>query len=611
LIPARLRRDPLVRAIAALDPSPQRTLVAVIAGTAALGSAVGLMATSGWLISRAAQQPPVLTLQIAVVATRTFGIGRGVLRYVERLLSHDVALRGVAALRERLYVRLANADPATVSGLRRGDLLSRVGADVDTLADILVRSLLPFAIAFTTAIGSAVLVGVFIPGAGAVIAVALLMSAIAAPWLAGLSARKAERAAARARAETSAEMLSLLDGVAELTVSGAVPDRLSRLDSLDRTLTAELDRTARPSAFAAALNVLLTGAAVVITLILGVQVVSDGQLRSVWLAVVVLTPLAAAEAVTGLPTAATGLIKARAAAERVMELFDAPTGETVGPTTGADPAPLPRPRLRADGLACGWPGHEPVLTGVDLDLPAGRRIAIVGPSGGGKTTLLLTLAGLLPAADGRVRLGPTGSADGTGTGDQLIGLDQYDPRLLRRTVSFTAEDAHIFTTTVRENLRVARPEADDDVLREAVDRAGLSSWFEALPEGWDTMLDSGGTGLSGGERRRFLLARAFLVGAGILLLDEPGEHLDPDTADALIGDILTTDPPAGRPRCLDADTAVLLVTHRLAPVTAADEILFVDSGTVVARGTHAWLLDNHAPYHRAWEGEQVRRTGAR
>lgn len=607
LLPARLHRDPLVRAVVALDPDPRRTILAILAGTAALGSAVGLMATSGWLISRAAQQPPVLFLQGAVVATRAFGISRGVLRYLERLVSHDVALRGVAALRERLYRRLAAADQATVAGLRRGDLLARVGADVDTLADILVRSVLPFAIAFTTAIGSAVLVGVFIPGAGLVVGAGLLLSAFIAPWLAGVAARRAERGAARARSETSAEMLALLDGVAELKVAGAVPARLARLHRLDDALTARLDHAARPSALAVALSTVLTGACMLTALVLGAQLVSDGQLRPVWLAVVTLVPLAAAEAVAGLPAAATGLVRARAAAERVLELLEAPpaAGEAPrgpgasGPAAGTPTAPaLLRPRLVAEGLDCGWPGQEPVLTGVSLDLSAGRRVAVVGGSGTGKTTLLLTLAGLLPPAGGRVRLGPDPSGDADGAGAEPRELAGLDPAVIRRTVSFTAEDAHVFTTTVRENVRVALPGAGDEQVLAVLARAGLADWARTLPDGLDTMLGSGGTGLSGGERRRLLLARAFLVGAGMLLLDEPGEHLDPDTADALIRDILG----AGRPD--PGAPAVLLVTHRLAPLDAADEVLVVDAGTVVARGTHAWLLDRHAPYRDAWEAEQ-------
>jgi ATP-binding cassette, subfamily C, bacterial CydC len=631
----RLRRDPLLRALVALRPDVGRTLLAVLAGTAALGSAIGLMATSGWLISRAAQQPPVLYLEVAVVATRAFGIGRGVLRYVERLVSHDVALRGVVTLRERLYLRLAGADPAVVAGLRRGDLLARVGADVDALADLVVRSLLPFAVAVVTALGSAVLVAWLLPPAGLVVGAGLAVAAVVAPWLAAVAARRAEHGAARARAEMSAEVLALLDGVAELTVAGAVRARRDRLERLDGALAGQLDRAARPAALSAGLSTLITGLAMVAALALGVQAVRRGTLDEVLLAVVTLTPLAAAEAVSGLPAAATGLVRARTAAERVLQLLEAPpapdrdgdrraaphdsapestaresapesapeSAQESAPESAAESAgeprrepqrgrarPLVRPRLRAEGLACGWPAAPPVLTGLDLDLPPGRRVAVVGGSGCGKTTLLLTLAGLLPAAGGALTLT---ACDGTARP-----LADVDPAVVRRTVSFTAEDAHIFTTTVRENLRVADPGAGDDDLRTALARAGLAGWLDGLPAGLDTMLGSGGTGLSGGERRRLLLARTFLVGAGVLLLDEPGEHLDPQTADALVHDILTgTGEPGGGP-------AVVVVTHRLAPLAAADEVIVLEPGAVVARGTHDALLAGHEGYRDAWTAEQ-------
>jgi ATP-binding cassette subfamily C protein CydC len=249
------------------------------------------------------------------------------------------------------------------------------------------------------------------------------------------------------------------------------------------------------------------------------------------------------------------------------------------------PGAIRHPSIRAEQLACGWPGAAPVLTGFDLDLPPGRRVAIVGGSGCGKTTLLVTLAGLLPRAGGRLTL----------DGEDLATID---PQVVRRTVSFTAEDAHIFTTTVRENLRVADPGADDPQVRTALVRAGLGTWLGELPDGLDTRLGSGGTGLSGGERRRLLLARTLLVGAGVLLLDEPGEHLDPQTADALVYDVLTggTTPGPG--------PAVVLVTHRLAPLAAADEVIVLDAGAVAARGTHAWLLAHHDGYRDAWAAEQ-------
>ncbi|MDQ1289584.1 MAG: ATP-binding cassette, subfamily bacterial CydC [Actinomycetota bacterium] len=596
---ARLRRHPLARVVAALDPDPRRVLLAVLTGTLALGSAVALLSTSAWLISRAAQHPPVLHLQVAIVATRAFGISRGVLRYAERLESHDVALRGVARIREQLYRRLADADPVVVAGLRRGDLLARVGADVDTLADLVVRTLLPFAVALTTATASAVLLAVLLPGAGLVTGAGLAVAALVAPPLAGAAARRAEREAASARAELSAEALALLDGVGELTVAGAVRGRLDRLAGLDTELARRLDHAARPAAAAAALSTAATGLAVVGALALGVRALEAGALDPVLLAVVTLTPLAAAEAVTALPAAATGLVRARAAAERVLDLLDAAPGAAPAPGPGpvlvADP--VLDPVLVASGLDCGWPGREPALTGFDLVLPPGRRVAVVGASGGGKTTLLLTLAGLIPPAGGTLALAPV---DSPGPAPSLADLD---PATARRTVSFTAEDAHVFTTTVRENLRVARPGCPDEDLVDALARAGLGHWPQALPSGLDTMLGSGGAGLSGGERRRLLLARSLLVGAGILLLDEPGEHLDPATADALVHDVLSGHPD-GNAAGAGTGPAVVVVTHRLAPLGAADEVILIGNGRVLARGTHEWLLRHSLTYRDAWQAER-------
>lgn len=587
-------KNQLRQAISAMQPNPWRVGLACLAGSAALACAIALIGTSGWLISRAAQQPPVLALMVAVVAVRTFGIGRGVLRYAERLASHDVALRGVVTLRTTLYARLAAADPAVAAGLRRGDLLARIGADVDAVGDVVVRSLLPFATAALTAVLSVLALALILPAAGAVLAVAILVAGVGAPALAGLAVRRDVRDTAAARSAMSGEVLALLDGLPELVVAGAVAERQDRLARAETELAEALDRAARPAAWAAALSTTAMGAAVVGCLVVGTHAVAAGELRAVLLAVVTLVPLAMAEVVSGLPAAAIVMVRARAAAERIVVLLNAPPmNRAPDPAVGSDHAlagtpSVDRPsHLRAQSLSCGWSSGLPVVRGVELDLPTGRRIAVVGPSGSGKSTLLLTLAGLLPSLDGRVTL------DG-------VDLAALDPALIRRTVHLCADDAHIFTTTVRENLRVACPRADDTDIRWALDRSGLTAWLAGLPAGLDTMIGDpsgpgaglGGWPLSGGERRRLLVARALLSGADILLVDEPAEHLDPRTADTLVDELFAT------------GLTIVVVTHRLAPLQKADEVLVLADGAIAARGDHEGLLGSCPPHREAWLAEQ-------
>jgi ATP-binding cassette subfamily C protein CydC len=587
---SRLQRDPLVRALAALRPDPWRCVLAVLAGAAALGSAIALLGVSGWLVTRASQQPPVLHLMVAVVAVRALGLGRGVLRYAERLVGHDVALRGAVTLRTRLYSGLASAPSAAVASLRRGDVLARLGADVDTLADLVARALLPAAVAAVAGVGAVVAVTLVLPAAGAVLAAGLVVAGVVAPVLAGRAATRAERDAADARSAVAAEVLDLLDGLPELTVAGALPARLARHGDLEERLAARVDAATRPAAAGALLATLGTGGAVLAVTALAADAVGAGRLDPVLLAVAVLVALGAAETVAGLPAAATALVRARRAAERICDLLDA-AGAVPAEASPAPGLPMRRPHLQARGLACAPAGAAPVVTGLDLDLPPGARVAVVGASGTGKSTLLQTLAGLLTAAGGDLTLAADGRAP--------LGMSAFTPAELRRAVTFVADDAHVFATTVRENLRLAVPDADDAALTAALQQAGLGPWLAAHPDGLDTRLAADVTGegdgvLSGGERRRLLLARALLADAGVLLLDEPAEHLDPATADALVTAVLGRGP--GAPA---AGRTVVVVTHRLAPLRSADEVLVLDGGRVAARGTHDELLRTHPPYRRA------------
>jgi len=560
----------LRRAVALLEVDRRRFALAVALGTLALGCAVALGGVSAWLIARASQQPPVLMLSMATVGVRAFGIGRGVLRYVERLISHDLALAGMARLRATLYERLADGRADAVLAVRRGDLLARVGADVDDVGDLVVRGLLPAAVATTLGIATSAAMTLVWPPAGLALAACLLVAGIGAPWLAGRGARTAERHGAQARADVGAEALGLLDDAGPLTVAGHVPARLAALRHADARARAAADAGAGSSALAAGLGQLATGVAVLVALVTGVPAVGDGRLAPVLLAVVVLTPLASFEATSVLPQAAVQVQRSRAAAARVLALLDAAGPGDTPPGDAPHDEPDDGPRLAARGLTVGWPGGAPLVADLDLDLRPGRLVAVVGPSGTGKTTLLLTLAGLLAPHSGTVTL------DGV-PGAQRPG----------RALTLTAEDAHVFGTSVLENLRVARGDVTPDEARAVLDEVGLGAWLDALPDGLDTVVGPDGRTVSGGERRRLLLARALVGPAPLLLLDEPTEHLDPAGADAVL-------------RLLRArtDRGVLVVTHRLG-LELADEVVRIADGRVAARGTHADLLTRDADYREA------------
>lgn len=580
-------RGTLRRALRLLEVPRGRALLAVLVGTLALGCAVALAAVSAWLIARASQMPPVLLLSVATVAVRTFGIGRGVLRYCDRLVSHDVALRGMTTLRTTLYDRLAAGRADATLGLRRGDLLARVGADVDAVGDVVVRGLLPAGVALTLGVGTVTAMAFFWPPAALALALCLLLAGVVAPALTVRGARATERRAARARADSSAAALSVLDDAGPLLVSGRLDSRLSAVREADARVAAAVDTGARPTALAAGIGTAATVLAAVAALVTGVPALRAGLLAPVELAVIVLTPLAAFEATALLPAAAVQVQRSRVAAARILALLDAADAPVVD-VTGTAPQETGGPHvLRARDLAVAWPSRPVALTGVDLELRPGRSVAVVGPSGIGKTTLLLTLAGLLDPRHGSVTL------DGT----PLLVLD--DPDRAARVV-VTTEDAHVFGTTVLENLRVARGDVTPDQAQEALQRVGLGTWLAGLPDGLDTLLGPDARTVSGGERRRLLLARALLAPAPLLLVDEPAEHLDPATADALVHELL--DRPTGwdgSPR------GVVVVTHRLAPLAAADEVLWLADGTVAARGTHQQLLDGTPGYREAVDRERV------
>lgn len=575
----RRRGGVLARVRAMAGPRSGRFALALLLGSLALGSAVGLMATSGWLISRASQQPPVMYLMLAVTATRAFGIGRAVFRYAERLVSHDAVLRMLADTRVAVYRRLERLAPAGLRTTRRGDLLSRLVADVDALQDYWLRWLLPAGAALLVSAASVGFTAWLLPEAGAALAAGLLAAGVGVPLLTGAVARRAEHRLSPARGALATQVADLLTGTAELTVAGALPARTAEARRADTVLTRIASRAATATALGDGLTALTTGLTVAATALVGAQAVAGGRLSGVAMAVVVLTPLAAFEAVLGLPLAAQYRQRVRRSAESVYEVLDAPDPVREPEVPQSAPAsPFP---LRVQGLRTRHAGQDrDALAGLDLTLEQGRRIAVVGPSGSGKTTLAQVLLRFLDADAGTYTLG----------GTDAYGMDGDD---VRRLVGLCAQDAHLFDSTVRENLLLARRNATEAELRDALARARLLEWADGLPDGLDTLIGEHGARLSGGQRQRLALARALLADFPVLVLDEPAEHLDLPTADALTADLLAA--TEGR--------TTLLITHRLAGLAAVDEVIVLAAGRVAQRGEYAELSVVEGPLREMLERE--------
>ncbi|SNX62411.1 ATP-binding cassette subfamily C protein CydCD [Streptomyces sp. TLI_55] len=578
-VPAAESRRVLARVRAMSGPRRGRLALALLLGSLALGSAVGLMATSGWLISRASQQPPVLYLMVAVTATRAFGIGRAVFRYAERLVSHDAVLRMLADTRVAVYRRLERLAPAGLRRTRRGDLLSRLVDDVDTLQDYWLRWLLPAGAALTVSAASVGFTAWLLPEAGAALAVGLLAAGVGVPLITGAVARRAERRLAPARGVLATRVTDLLTGTAELAVAGALPARTAEAREADGVLTRIASRGASATALGDGLTALVSGLTVAGTALAGAQAVAAGRLGGVAMAVVVLTPLAAFEAVLGLPLAVQYRQRVRKSAERVYEVLDAPEPVREPEQPCEVPAsPFP---VVVKGLSARYAGQErDALVDLDLTVTEGRRIAVVGPSGSGKTTLAQVLLRFLDAQAGAYTLG----------GVDASGLDGDD---VRRFVGLCAQDAHLFDSSLRENLLLAKKDATEADLRDALRRARLLDWADGLPDGLDTLVGEHGARLSGGQRQRLALARALLADFPVLVLDEPAEHLDLPTADALTADLLAA--TEGR--------TTLLITHRLAGLEAVDEIVVLDGGRVVQRGSYAELAAEEGPLREMAERE--------
>lgn len=523
-----------------------RLLAAVAAGMVAELCAVGLMALAAWLITRAAEQPALSALSLAIVGVRACALARGTFRYLERLTGHDAALRVVAELRPKVF-RAKLGRPA----LRDGDALSRLVADVDSAQELLLRCLSPAAIALVVGTTSTLVCIALVPTAGLVLVGGLLFTGVVLPLIAVPVSRRNLAAAAEDRASLAVASADLVDGARELAAFNATAAATARAAAQTARIARRERAAARSTGFLTAAGIALQGLTAVGVTWLALL---DGQ-DQITAAVVGFLALAAFESALPLTDAARKFAEYGPALRRVTDLLAAP--------------PEPHPRANSERLAL----HDvsvhyaaPALNGVDLVVEPGRTVAVVGASGAGKSTMLGVMAGLVRPSTGRVE---------------------------RPETRAVTQDAHVFSATIRENLLLAAPGAVDAQLEHAAARAGLLDWIHRQPTGFDTLVGEGGQAISGGQRQRLLLARALLADPPVLLLDEPSESLETELADELLTGVL---------RARSGRTTVV-VTHRMACLPEFDEVVVLDSGRIVQRGPHDELVKAPGPYLDLWEAE--------
>jgi ATP-binding cassette subfamily C protein CydC len=507
--------------------------LSALLGTLTIASSVGLMATSAWMISKAGLQPSIADLGVSVVAVRFFGIARGVFRYLERLVSHDTTFRLLADMRVAFYSAIEPLAPARLSHYREGDLLGRVVADIEALQEVYLRVIAPPVVALLIALSVTALFAGFDRLVALVALVFMLLAGIGLPALAWWMAQRPGKKLVEARAELHTALVENIQGLAENLVYGAAQARLQELDALADSLAEQEMQFARLDGMQTAFGVLAVNGAA-----LAVLAAAIPRVDGVYLATLALATIAAFEAVTPLAQAAQNWSVSRAAAVRLFEIADAE------PAVVDAPRPSPQPDngdLDIRHLTFRYAPDEPaVYEDFSLTISDGQKVAILGASGSGKSTLVNLLARFWDYEGGEIRLGGHD-------------LREYPAEELRRWFGVISQRTYLFNTTIRENIRLAQPDASDEMITTAAQRAHIHDFITTLPDSYDTLVGENGAKLSGGQRQRIALARVLLRDAPIWVLDEATAHLDTTTEHAVLQTI--TEAAEGR--------TLIVIAHRL------------------------------------------------
>lgn len=525
---------------------------AAVLGAITLISSIALMANSGWLISRAAQMPPVLTLSVAVVGVRTFALSRGVARYAERLVSHNATFNSLTGIHSALFDRLERLAPAGLPAFRSGDLLARLVADVDTVQDLPLRVILPITSGLIAASFAVGLTSWILPLAGLILFATLLFAALVIPAITTWSAAKSELATASIRGDLVNELIEFYAGNADIIALGQHDVALNRITELDQQLTKVASKQAYSMGLASGLLILAQGVAIVASSWAGITAFEAGNLDGVMLAVLAMIPMAAFESVSNFPAAALALSRVKGSASRIIEVMDSPI-PVLEPIESAE---LDSADLELVNIEASWLNPTQVaIKNISFNLPLGSSIGLIGPSGSGKSTIIAVLVKFLSPTDGNYKIG--GIDASKLTGEQI-----------RNQLVLNSPEQHIFATTVAENLRIAsnHPETlTQEEMWQALEKVDLASWVRTLPNQLETLIGERGSTMSGGQKQRLTLARMFVANPQVWILDEPTEHLDIKLADKVIRAI----------KGHRIGSSLVIASHRLADTADLDQIIQV------------------------------------
>lgn len=567
----------LMRLLSFLKGSWRWVALSVLLSTLTIGSSVALIGTSAWLISTAALHPSVADLGVSVVGVRFFGITRGVFRYLERLVSHNVTFQLLARLRVWFYEKLEPLAPARLLEYKSGDLLARVIGDVEALENFYVRVIAPSLTAVFIGLGVALFFAAFFPPAALLILIFFVLLGLLLPLLSQVISRAPGKQLVIQRADIQTQLVDGIQGIADLIAFGRGADRLQQIQAAGQTYAATQKKMARIGGIHSGLGTFFTNLAVWLMLLLVIPQVAAGNIQGVMLGTFALMTLASFEAVTPLPQAAQMWNASRTAAKRLFEIVDTqPAVQQDRPGARLDSRPS---TIEFSNVSFAYPGQNtPTLQNISFTLEENTSMAIVGPSGAGKSTIPNLLLRFWDYDAGDITLG--------GTRLKVLDIEE-----VRGQFALISQNSYFFNTTIRENLRLAKRSASQEEIESAARAAKIHDLITSLPKGYDTLIGEQGLRLSGGERQRLAIARALLKDAPVFIFDEPTANLDPEMEREVLDTLFIT--MQGR--------ASLLITHRLIGLERLDQILVMDHGQIVERGTHSELLARHGLYRRLWD----------